>query len=399
MAGGRRRWRRKGAWAILLAAALLAACAPRGPEKPLLTVEELLRDGAAAGLDRGNPFELDDAIRAEVEREVGFGGTPVERIRRIVRFLNDRGDLNFRYASNVSLTAVEAFHQRKGDCLSYTNLFMGIARHLKIPAYFVHVSEARNYYERGGIFFVSTHMAVGYGGGSIGQGGSPYTVIVDFTEEASDWRLYLYQAVDDATAVALFYNNIAVDRMLEGRVEEAERMVRYLLSRRPMMKELYNNLSVFLMRQGRYREALEILEEATSRFPAYQPLYTNAVQAARGAGRPDLAQEYLDRGRQVAEEDPFFLFNEGMNAFREGRLDLAEERFRKALKKQPNNPFLHAWLSRVLLQAGREAEGVEAFRKAEELAPGHPLLRSLRDDYPVLATLRPLSPEPLPPPP
>lgn len=389
----------KGGWTLLLTALFLSACAPRTPQRSVLTVEELLKDGAEAGLDRGNPFELDDAIRAQVEREVGFGGTPVERIRRIVRFLNDRVSLHFQYQSNVSLTAVEAFHQRKGDCLSYTNLFLGIARHLKIPAYFVHVSEARNYYERGGIFFVSTHMAVGYGGGSIGQGGSPYTVIVDFTEEASDWRLYLYQAVDDATAVALFYNNIAVDRMLEGRVEEAERMVRYLLSRRPAMKELYNNLSVLLMRQGRYGEALQILEEAMGRFPAYQPLYTNAVQAARGAGRPDLAQVFLDRGRKVAEEDPFFLFNEGVNAFREGRLEFAEERFRKALKKQPNNPFLYAWLSRVLLQAGRKAEGVEAFRKAEELAPGHPLLRSLKDDFPVLATLRPLSPEPAPPPP
>ncbi len=379
--------------AVLAAALGLAACAPKQPPTAILTVDQLLMDGEASGLNLGNPFELNDAIRQEVEKEIGFGGTPVERLRRTIRFLNDRGYLNFRYEDNLSLTAVQAFEQKKGDCLSYTNLFMGISRHLKVPAYFVHVSEARNYYERGGIFFVSTHMAVGYGGGAIGLGSSPYTVIVDFTEESSDWRLWLYQSIDDATAVALFYNNIAVDRMLKGDVAGAEAMVRFLVSRRPGMKELQNNLGVILMRQGRFEEALALLQAAIGRFPAYQPLYTNAVQAARGARRPDVAQSILDRGRKIAQEDPFFLFNEGVNAFHEGDHALAESRFRAAIKRQSNNPFLFAWLSRVLLASGKEEEGVEAFRKAQEMAPNHRLIRSLRDDYPVLATVRPISPE------
>jgi Flp pilus assembly protein TadD len=393
MTGAKRIWKSSLLAAVAATVLGLAACAPKQPPKPLLTVDQLLQYGEASGLNLGNPFELNEAIRLEVEKEVGLGGTPVERIRRIIRFLNDRGYLNFRYEDNLSLTAVQAFEQKKGDCLSYTNLFMGISRHLKIPAYFVHVSEARNYYERGGIFFVSTHMAVGYGGGAIGLGSSPYTVIVDFTEESSDWRLWLYESIDDATAVALFYNNIAVDRMLAGDTSEAESMVRFLVSKRPRMKELQNNLGVILMRQGRFEEALALLREAIERFPSYQPLYTNAVQAARGARRPDVAQAVLEQGRKIAQEDPFFLFNEGVNAFHEGDNVLAESRFRAAIKRQSNNPFLYAWLSRVLLASGKEEDGVEAFRKAQEMAPNHRLLRSLRDDYPVLATVRPISPE------
>ncbi|MEW5765467.1 MAG: tetratricopeptide repeat protein [Acidobacteriota bacterium] len=391
------RAKRAGRWvwgAAVLAILLgLAACAPKQPVKPMLTVAELLKDGESSGLNLGNPFELNDAIRLEVEKEVGFGGTPVDRLRRTIRFLNDRGYLNFRYEDNLSLTAVQAFEQKKGDCLSYTNLFMGISRHLKIPAYFVHVSEARNYYEREGIFFVSTHMAVGYGGGAIGLGSSPYTVIVDFTEESSDWRLWLYESIDDATAVALFYNNIAVDRMLGGDIAGAESIVRFLVSKRPGMKELQNNLGVILMRQGRFEEALALLQAAIEKFPTYQPLYTNAVQAARGARRPEVAQSILEMGRKIAQEDPFFLFNEGVNAFHEGDYVLAESRFKAAIKRQSNNPFLFAWLSRVLLASGKEEEGVEAFRKAQEMAPNHRLIRSLRDDYPVLATVRPISPE------
>ncbi len=95
--------------------------------------------------------------------------------------------------------------------MAYTNLYLGLARVLKVPAFFVHINEARNYYERDGLYFVSSHMAVGC---AIQQ----YTVIVDFTEQKSEYALALYDAVDDATAAGLFYNNVAVDHLLAGDV-------------------------------------------------------------------------------------------------------------------------------------------------------------------------------------
>jgi tetratricopeptide (TPR) repeat protein len=369
-----------------------AACVPPADasKRSLVTVDSLIEQGRARGVPLENPFEIDDEIKAEVDKYVGLGGTPVERLRRIIRFMNDRGYVNFHYASNLSLTAKESFRAKRGDCLSYTNLYLGIARHLKIPAYFVHVSEARNYYEREGFFFVSSHMAVGYGGGAIGLGKDPYTMIVDFTQENSDWNLYLYQSIDDAKAVVLFYNNVAVDRMLEGDFQGAQDLLELLIDAKPDVREPYNNLAVLYLRQARYEEALEVLLKGLERHPGYQPYYTNAIQAARGARRPELAARFLEEGRRYADEDPFFLFNQGVTDFHKGAYGEAAEFFEAALKRQPQNPFLYAWLARVYMEEGQEQKGVKAFEEAQRLAPNHHMLEALREKYPVLGRVKPI---------
>ncbi len=351
----------------------------------------MIQEGNEMGLGLVNPFALDDAIKEEVAKDVGYRGTPIDRIRRIIAFLNDKGYINFKYEANMSLTAVEAFHARKGDCLSYTNLFLGIARYLRVPVYFIHVSEARAYYEHDGTFFVSSHMAVGYGGGRVGGGQSPYTVVVDFTREVSDWRLWIYESVNDTAAFALFYNNVAVDHMVDGDLPYADKLLSFLLEKQPRVKELYNNLAVLRMREGRYQDALALLQKGILQFPGFQSFYTNAVLAARGAHQPVLAERLSEQGRQVARHDPFFLFNQGVEDYSKGRYAAAIDAFKNALKRQASNPFIYAWLARVYLADGKSEEGVKAYQKALELAPNHKMLETLRDEYPVLVTTNPSS--------
>jgi tetratricopeptide (TPR) repeat protein len=370
----------------------LASCAPRPASAPKVDLTQLLNEARKEGLSLENPFTLDPAIDAEVERNIGFGGTPVERMRRIIRYLNDKGYINFHYEAGMTLTAKDAFHARKGDCMAYTNLFLGIARHLRVPVYFVHVSEARSYYERDGLLFVSSHMAVGYGMDERSMKDttvkvSPYTAVVDFTQETTGMGLVLYEALDDATAVALYYNNVAVDHLVEGDFDQAERLFRFFLERIPQNKEIANNLAVLYLRQGRYDDALRILLDAIGRHPDYQPLFTNAVQAARGSHKPELAQELDSRGKRLISKDPFFFFNRGIRKMDEGDYAGAAAEFQASLKNAPNNPFLCAWLAKALLSAGQIREGINLFAEAQRLAPNNPMLKQMRLEFPALDAL------------
>jgi tetratricopeptide (TPR) repeat protein len=375
---------------------LLAGCAARRPQPDILDAETLIQEGRQRGLEMEIPFAISPQIQEEVEKNVGFGTTAVERLRRIVRYLNDKGYINFHYEPDMSLTATEAFDARRGDCMAYTNLYLGIARYLKVPVYFVHVSEARNYYVRDGLFFVSSHMAVGYGTGAAGFGSGPYTVVIDFTQEASDWRLMLYQSIDDATAVGLYYNNVAVDRMMAGDLAGAEKLWEFLIEKLPELKEVYNNLGVLYLRQGDYEKAQVLLQNAIERFPYYQPLYTNAIQAARGSRNPELAKELEARGKKLLSRDPFYRFNQGVALFNGHRYPEAIEEFARALKSQPKNPYLHAWLARTYLSAGETARGIKAFEEAQSLSPNLHMLKSLREEFSVLGQV-PEPPIPLTP--
>jgi tetratricopeptide (TPR) repeat protein len=362
--------------ATVCLAALLSACSTVAPRK-VVTAAQRIEEARVEGLILEDPLEIDDEMRVAVEKAVGRHHPPNYRLRYLARYLTDAGFVNFQYTGNQSLTAMQAFRQQRGDCMAYTNLFMALARHLGIDAYFVHVREVQNYYERAGAFFVSSHVAVGYGQG-------PGAEVIDFSKEISDWKLSLYSRISDDAALALYYNNVAVDHMISGRTRDAERLLRFWLERDPEVAELYNNLGVLLNRGKRHNEALQLLSEGIRRFPTYAPLFTNGLTAARGANRLDLARELERRGQELEHSDPFFLFAQGLSFYRDDRYADAAPLFEQAHRAKPDSPVIVAWLTRTYLAAGRRAEALEMFERIKEMAPPAQMLRDLRDQFPEL---------------
>jgi len=378
---------------VLMALLSLSSCVTRLPKKRIVTLDSMLRDARAEGLVLQNPIEINEEMKKDVLEKVGMGAPPLKRIKRLMRYLNDQQEISFHYSRDHSYTAIEAFKAREGDCLSYSNLYVGLARYLKLPVYFVDIDEAPHYYMNKGTLFRSTHVAVAYTERFNAMNINPFVVIIDFSRESSKWKLWLYELIDDSHAFALFYNNIAVEHMSSGDLGYAEKLLTFLLREEPNVKELYNNLAVVKMDLMKYPEALEVLREGIRLYPDYRPYYTNAVQAARGAGKPLLAEEYENMGIRLASSDPFFLFNQGIKSYNMKNYAEAEKHFKAALKKNRNSPFLYAWLARVYLESGQEEKGIEAFRKVQKLAPNHPMLRELRDRFPALKQV-PLPPSP-----
>ena len=375
--GGRGRRRFAG---VVLCAALGAGCAKAPALPEAADVARIRADAEAEGVRLDDPLALDPEIVAQTKREVGGMPSPDMRLRALIDYLNASGRMRFEYTPNRSLTAQEAFHERRGDCLAYTQLFVALARQLGLHAYFVHVTEVRDYYEKNGWFFVSSHVAVG-------QGTGPNATVIDFTKEITDWRLALYEAIDDGAALALYYNNVAVDLMTSGKPAKAEHLLRFLLEHDPGVVELYNNLGVVLIRQGRHAEALSVLNRGIVRFAAYAPLYTNAIRAAQMLGRPDLSAWYEQRGRALAQDDPYFLFARALRFFEQQRFALAARQFERASAAKPDSPVILAWLARSYLSAGRKHDAADAYGRARKLAPREHILDELKHQYPELGAV------------
>jgi tetratricopeptide (TPR) repeat protein len=368
------------------AASLLAAgCAPAlsGPDRgePPESAARLRAEAHLAGFELENPLELDPDMVADAEKAIRGGHSDQAKLHGLVDYLNAGGYLHFAYTPHRSLTARQAFREHRGDCMAYTHLFVALARHFGLPAYFVHITEVRDYYEKNGWFFVSSHVAVG-------QGSGPNASVIDFTKEIADWRLARYEAIDDGAALALFYNNVAVDLMTAGHTDQAEKLFRFLLEREPGVVELYNNLGVLLNRRMLHAEALAVLNRGITRYPEYEPLYTNALRAAGQLGRPDLLAWYERRGQEITSTDPYFLFARALTLFEQERFHLAARQFERASAAKPDSPVILAWLSRALFSAGRGREGTEAFDRARRLAPRDRLLDQIEAEHPELRRAR-----------
>lgn len=368
---------------------LLATACASGPPLPTGSPAAVLESGRRHGVSLSDPLALPPELVAEVREKIDTRDDPLLRIRRLDALLRDGGVHPFTYASDEHLDAEQAYRQRRGDCLAYAMLFASLARNLDLPVHFLHARSVGLRFERGGSFFTSSHVAVGYGTG-------PSATIVDFTDgritrtrssamdPASNPTTRLLEPVSDATIVALHYSNVAVTRMVQGRLDEAGRMFEALIDAEPRVAELYNNYGVLLNRQGRHREALGWLEKGLAAFPSYPPLYTNGVQAARAAGDLGKANRIEAHGRAVAEHDPSFVFARGMYLYERRSYAYAAAQFERAHGAQPESALIVSWMARAYARAGDLQAARAAFAETRRLAPNGLEVRALTTQFPAL---------------
>jgi tetratricopeptide (TPR) repeat protein len=363
-------------WIVPMVLSLAAATLGCSFTPPPRSAREIVRAGIDEGLVMQDPFKVDPEVKAKVEDVVGMRGEAFERMRRLRDFLSGSRELGFQYRP-VTYNANEAFHARGGDCMAYTLLFVALARDLGLPVHVVHVTQVKNYYEKGGSFFVSSHVAVGFLSGA-------NATVIDLSKEVKQYELAIYESIDDSAATALFYNNVAVDHMMQGDLKGAGNMLAFLHRHEPGIVELTNNYGVLLNREHRYSESLALLNQGLASTPSYEPFYTNAIHAARQAGLPAVVADLETRGQRVAETDPFFLFARGLTAFEHDKFQVAVRELERAADAKPDSPVILGWLTRAYLAGGDHENGRRAFDRARRLAPGDPMVRDLSLQFPEL---------------
>jgi Tfp pilus assembly protein PilF len=345
-----------------------------------------ISEARAVGLELQDPLLLTPDVRNRIHERVGYDGSEKARLMKVVRYVSDSppDGLAFRYQTQQSLTAEAAFFARQGDCMSYANLFVALARSMDADVRFVRITQLPVTWEAGGRFFESSHMAVAHGR----EAAWDRSLVVDFGNvHSAPWRFALYDDVSDEEAFVLFQNNVAVEKMLAGDVNTAERMLRFLRERAPAVPEVHNNLAWVLMQSGRVPEALALLEEALERFPHYRPIYGNTVRAARLVGNEQLAAALEARGKALLEDEPSWNFNQGMRSYQGGAYSAAALRFEKALSADPDNVRLLAWSARAHLAAGdirRGLEQVERIRGRPTSETRDTLLKDLQKEFPEI---------------
>ena len=356
-----------------------------------------LREGIAQGLPLEDPLQLTEATKKRLRLEASEAGGERSQMKKLVRFLVDNDGLAFQYRPTRTLNAEAAFQAREGDCMSYAVLYVAAARSLGIDVRFVRITQLPVFWEDGGRFFTSSHIAVAFGRNTWLEN----AMVVDFTAtHTSEWRFSLYDPIDDETAFVLFHSNRAVEFLLRDDYVQAERLLRFLLDNAPVVPEVYNNLGIVLMRLKRPQDATDLYAQAIVRFPRFVPLYTNAVASAAASGHPDLVRQWSIAGRKVAQADPAFAFGEGMVAFRQGDYALAAQRFSNALEVQPDDLTLLAWTARAHLSAGEMSDGlrdVEHIERQKPSAEQRALLNALKKEFPEAGIELPATPKETPP--
>jgi len=346
----------------LLALLVTASCGPLSQPRTFDSAQYLRnRYAEQVGAERAAslevPFELDDEVRQTVADHLNPALTERRRTDQILDFIF--GWLDLQYSLTPTRDAVGTFHARAGNCLSFVNLFVGIARQLRLNPFYVEVKDYQRWDFSQGSVVSHGHIVAG--------------LRIDGKLSTFDFLPYKpksyrdFEPISDVKATAHYYNNLGAEALLAGDLASAQTRIEAAVALAPDFNKALNNLGVLLLRKGERQRALEVFEQGLTHDPQNVALLTNAVRAYQEIGRTEKADELLATLESVNQSNPFFYLYRGEVALSKGDLPLALDYMKKAYRRDSENPEVHVGLVKVYLAMGDKERALHYVERALQL--------------------------------
>ncbi|MFL6258387.1 MAG: tetratricopeptide repeat protein [Thermoanaerobaculia bacterium] len=355
------------ALAVLLVS--LVGCASTGPT----TVAGVAHELRQRGVDPASvvvPFEVTDEMRTWVHAQVPDTGAPEQRLERLLLAIVDPAGLGLSYEGGSTNTAREAFANRKANCLGFTSLFVGLARELGIPAFYLGVDDVERFEREGDLLVISGHVSAGFG-----LGGGKIKILEFTNAPKADYRHI--RRLGDLTAIALYHSNHGAELLRAGRMNESLPWLRKAVEIDPELGDGWIDLGVGLRRAGdltgaeaAYRRALEVNPQGAA---AYQ----NLAVLLRLRGQAKEADDLLVLSTRASGQSPFSYLALGDLSLSHGRLDEARRFYRRAMWLNRDDPEPYAALGLAALASGDRREAAKWLRKASARDKGNERVRRL----------------------
>jgi Flp pilus assembly protein TadD len=369
---------------VLVTTTLVVGCAtvPPTPAAQAITPDMLLEarplvgEGAATSLPDTDILALDPQMLVFLDRFVDARQSDYSKLRQLLYAIMDEGTFDLEYNSQTH-TAAETFHLRRGNCLSFTNMFVAMARQVGIDARFQEVDIPPDWTVQGGAFVLNRHVNVLVELGFSGKH------VVDFNID--DFRAsYDRRQVHDWRAVAHYYNNIGVDRMLAGETVEALLYFRKAIEKDHRFSPPWGNLGTLYRRNGRLdyaeRAYLQALDANSGDFVAMSnlaALYGQQGDAERAAG-------YRQRVDAHRMHNPYYRYHLARKAFVAEDYDTSIGHLKYSVRKKKNEDTFYFLMGLSYLKKGDESAARQWLEKAEQVAEDDDLQRNYHSKLEML---------------
>jgi tetratricopeptide (TPR) repeat protein len=350
--------------------------AAHSPEQVRRLLARRLSPAELRGLEI--PYAADDRIR-DLAFAVTRGAHGERRKLRALRSWFRRQGYLARYDRGFTRSARQVAAGERGNCQSYANLFVAMARTVGLRAHYLDASAAHSQTERSGSVLVQWgHVLVGV---QIG----PDWIAVDFDGRAG--RPQRFRVIGDLEAIADFYNNLGAERAWrhrhQGGFGSAPALAAFRIATRvaPGFARAWNNLGVALGRAGRTDAARRAYRRALRAEPRLHAAWANLGQLLRRQGHSATARRALQRAVELAPRQAHYRYYLGRLLAESGRIEAAITELERGTTLDPEMFQLHLLLSEIHAERGDRAAALRAARRVLELAPGQrDATRLLRKD-------------------
>lgn len=303
------------------------------------------------------PYGLTEEMRRWVMETVPKRHTPEERLDRLRDALLDERDLAVKYTWGYTGTAAEVFQYREANCLAFTNLFLGMARELGIPVYFMAVENVETFRKQGDLVVISDHIAVGYGEG-------PSRKIYDFSETPEDDLRFVHK-ISDLRAIAMFHSNRGAEAIQAGSVGAGLDWLELAVKIDDELPSAWVNLGVAQRRAGDQVTAEASYKKAIEIDAGVYSAYHNLAALLRTSNRLGEATAYEATLAESPNRNPYTYLSLGDLSLQAGRMREAERFYRRAVNLSEADAECFAALGQWALASGDLRLAKRMLRKAQ----------------------------------
>ena len=355
---------------VLVGTTLVVGCAtvPPTPAAQAITPDMLLEarplvgEGAATSLPDTDVLALDPQMLVFLDRFVDARQSDSAKLRQLLYAIMDEGSFGLEY-DNQTRTAAETFHLQRGNCLSFTNMFVAMARQVGIDARFQEVDIPPDWTVQGGAFVLNRHVNVLVDLGYPGKGKR----VVDFNID--DFRTsYDRREVHDRRAVAHYYNNMGVDRMLAGETVEALLYFRKAIENDHRFSPPWGNLGTLYRRNGHLAYAEVAYLQALNANPGDFVAMSNLAALYGQQGDAERAAVYRRRVDNHRMRNPYYRYRLAREAFHAKDYETSIEHLKYSLRKKKNEDAFYFLMGMNYLEKGNQSTARQWLEKAEQMA-------------------------------
>ncbi len=311
-----------------------------------------------------NPLALSDEIMQLVDEHVRPIYSEEGKVKKLQELLYDEDYLNLQYTNSQTHTAIEAFAQQEGNCLSAMNLYVAMARYAGLDASFQTVEIQPAWDRRGGLLVLSKHI------NATGRFSVQRRYVVDFTPEIALQQLTA-SVVSDQYARGLYFNNLGVEAMIEYDYDQAMVYFKNALFLEPELSIAWNNIGAAYNRLGEKELAEYSYQMAFNSDKTNATAVNNLAKFYHTIGNIQLASEYKIAIKRFNNRNPYYHYARGQAALEENDLDTARTSFRRALRLKQAEPDFYLGLAQVYDRQGFESQATALKVAAQNLLTGN----------------------------
>jgi Flp pilus assembly protein TadD len=361
--------------------AFVLACAsgPTSFNPAGITPEQLLAGrplGTAPGaspvvVTEAEVLALSPEMRAFLDAHVDRRGSDSLKVRQLVGAIFNPDIFGLHYDEHTR-TASETFRTRRGNCLSFSTMFVVMARHVGLRAEFQEVDIPPDWSLDKDTLVLNRHVDVRV---KIEPAG---TLVVDFN--VADFRAsYDMRTISDTRALAHYANNVGFERMQVGDTAAALAYFRAaIVDSDRRFSPAWTNLGTLYLRSGQLAWAEAAYLQALRADRTNLVAMSNLTHVYERQGNLERVERTRRRVTAYRWRNPYYRYQLARQAFADAQYETAISHLTYAIRHKRNEDRFYTLLGECYQREGNERAAQRWLDRARKVAAS----QTLQDAYP-----------------